>query len=51
LGHRRLEALDLMQHGDGVKQEIAAVPEITVGHVLSGRGGVGFAATARASRR
>src|SRR5262249_53802219 len=33
LRHNRLEALDLAQHRRGVKQEIAAVPEVAIGHI------------------
>ena len=40
LGHGGLEALDLAQHGCGMKQEIAAVPEITIGHIVRGGHGV-----------
>ena len=42
LRHRRLEALDLAQHGGGVKQEIAAVPEIAIRHVARGGRGIGL---------
>jgi hypothetical protein len=40
LGHCRLEALDLAQHGRGMKQDIAAVPEVTIGHIVRGGHGV-----------
>src|SRR5262245_59288548 len=40
LSHAGLEALDLTQHGRGMKQEIAAVPEITIGYVLRGGHGI-----------
>ena len=34
--------LDLGQHGGGLEQEVAAVPEIALGHVAGGGGGVGL---------
>jgi hypothetical protein len=38
----RLEALDLCQHGARMEQEVAAVPEIAVGHVIGGGHCVGL---------
>ena len=40
LGDRRLESLDFSEHGGGVKQEIAAVPEIMIAHVVRRAHGV-----------
>src|SRR5262249_61865988 len=40
LGHRRLETLDLAEHSRGVKQEVAAVPQIPFRHVIGGGRGV-----------
>jgi hypothetical protein len=42
LGHRRLEALDLAEHGRGVKEEVAAVPQISFRQIIRGGRGIGL---------
>ena len=38
----QLEVLDFGQHGGGLKQEVAAVPQVMLRHVTGGGGGVGL---------